>query len=337
MLALESNHGPIEAANEMGLPSAGRTGQVEPPVGQGVPSHSRRWRWLLSAAVILAGLAAGGLALGWSVNPAPDTIATNDAYVNGHVTLVAPRVSGRVSRALVDDNHRVKKGDLLVQLDQAPYQAQVQIKAAAVAAAEADVAAAQAQVRGLLAQAGANRWKLENAVGQVDNQVALLKARVAALRSAEADRELSAANLARAKTTQSALSPQEYDTFVAARKVADAKVGQALEDVNLVRSGLGLLPAAPGADPAAVPADVNQRFSAVREALAGLIQAQARVGLPLPDVEATPRQFLDACRKLDPEGGTSNASSSGSSRQRRPSGRPRPRSFKPAATWGRRN
>ena len=71
-----------------------------------------------------------------------DTVSTDDAYVNGHVTYVAPRVAGQVSRVLVDDNDRVRKGDLLVQLDREPYQVQVDIKKAALVTAEADVKAA---------------------------------------------------------------------------------------------------------------------------------------------------------------------------------------------------
>jgi membrane fusion protein (multidrug efflux system) len=31
------------------------------------------------------------------------TVSTDDAYVNGHVTFVAPRVHGQVARVLVDD------------------------------------------------------------------------------------------------------------------------------------------------------------------------------------------------------------------------------------------
>ena len=76
-----------------------------------------------------------------------NTVSTDDAYVNGHVTFVAPRVAGQVSRVLVDDNYRVKKGALLVQLDKEPYQVQLAIKQAAVVSAEADLVAAQAQVR----------------------------------------------------------------------------------------------------------------------------------------------------------------------------------------------
>ena len=37
------------------------------------------------------------------------TVSTDDAYVNSHVTLVAPRVSGQVARVLVDDNINVEE------------------------------------------------------------------------------------------------------------------------------------------------------------------------------------------------------------------------------------
>ena len=82
-----------------------------------------------------------------------NTISTDDAYVNGHVTFVAPRVPGQVAKVLVDDNYRVKKGDVLVQLDPEPYQIMVEIKQAAVAIAEADLVAATAQVHGFVGQA----------------------------------------------------------------------------------------------------------------------------------------------------------------------------------------
>ncbi len=140
----------------------------------------------------VAGLAVGAYFLAPTVKTMLDTVSTDDAYVNGHVTYVAPRVAGQVSHVLVDDNERVKKGDLLVQLDKEPYQVQVDIKKAALVAAEAELMAARSQVRGILAQAGSLRWKLQRSIEDVDDSVALLRARVAALRSKEASFERAA-------------------------------------------------------------------------------------------------------------------------------------------------
>src|SRR4029077_14825375 len=76
------------------------------------------------------------------------TVSTDDAFVNGHVTFVAARVRGQVSRVLVDDNNRVHKGDLLVELDKEPFQIAVAIKKAAVDTAMADLQVAKSNVRG---------------------------------------------------------------------------------------------------------------------------------------------------------------------------------------------
>ena len=125
-----------------------------------------------------------------------NTISTDDAYVNGHVTFVAPRVPGQVAKVLVDDNYRVKKGDVLVQLDPEPYRIMVEIKQAAVAVAEADLVAANAQVRGFVGQARANRFNLEYAIEQVNDKIAVLRASVATLNSRKAALELATQQLA---------------------------------------------------------------------------------------------------------------------------------------------
>jgi hypothetical protein len=114
------------------------------------------------------------------------TVSTDDAFVNGHVTFVAPRVKGQISRVLVDDNNRVRKGDLLVELDKEPYRIEVAVKRAAVDTANADLRVATAMVGGIEAQARSRRWKLQHAVEDVENQIALLRARVAALAGSKA-------------------------------------------------------------------------------------------------------------------------------------------------------
>jgi membrane fusion protein (multidrug efflux system) len=173
-------------------PATNPTSATSPPAS-GAPSHPWRKRLLWAGAV--AGLTFGGYALAPTVKTMMKTVSTDDAYVNGHVTYVAPRVAGQVSRVLVDDNDRVSKGDLLVQLDREPYQLQFDLKKAAVVNAEVDVDAARAEVRGILAQARSQRWKLQRAIEDVDDKVAQLKARVAALRGREATRDLAKGRL----------------------------------------------------------------------------------------------------------------------------------------------
>src|SRR5215468_876563 len=95
------------------------------------------------------------------------TESTDDAFVNGHVTFVAARVRGQVSRVLVDDNNRVHKGDVLVELDKQPFQDAVAVRRAAVEIAKADLLAAKATVRGIEAQAMSRRWNLQHAMENV--------------------------------------------------------------------------------------------------------------------------------------------------------------------------
>jgi membrane fusion protein (multidrug efflux system) len=62
---------------------------------------------------------------------------TDDAYVKAEVTRLSSRVGGEVLTVAVRDFQRVKVGDLLVQIDPADYQAQVDQAGAGVAAAQA--------------------------------------------------------------------------------------------------------------------------------------------------------------------------------------------------------
>jgi membrane fusion protein, multidrug efflux system len=114
------------------------------------------------------------------------TVSTDDAYVNGHVTFVAPRVSDQVVHVLVDNNNRVRKGELLVQLDKEPYQVKVDIARAGLAVAQGDLVEAQAKDRGLEGLARSEWFELANAVEGLNDQVADLHASVAALQAANA-------------------------------------------------------------------------------------------------------------------------------------------------------
>jgi membrane fusion protein, multidrug efflux system len=263
------------------------------------------WRRRLLLVVVLGGLAYGAYSLVPTIEAALNTVSTDDAYVNGHVTLVAPRVSGQVSKVLVDDNYRVKKGALLVQLDKEPFADQVAVKQAAVAAAEADLVAAQAQVRGLAAQARANRFQLEHAIEDVHTQTANLRANLATLKSRQAALELARNNLKRGEELlpSGGISKEDLDQRRQADKVADANVDQAQQAVFATRVGLGLPALTPkGHELSEVPDDLDQNFSAVRQALGQLIYSAALLGYAPPTWDATPKQAIEIFLKQDPQG-----------------------------------
>jgi membrane fusion protein (multidrug efflux system) len=233
------------------------------------------------------------------------TVSTDDAYVNGHVTLVAPRVSGQVSRVLVDDNDRVKIGDLLLQLDKEPFEDQVALKKAAVAAAEADLAAAEAQTRGLAAQLQTDRFLLQRAIEDVHTQVANLRANVATLKSRRATLELARSNLRRGEelSPSGGIGKEDLDQRRQAVKVADAAFDQALEAIRASRVGLGLTAEAPkGHDLAEVPDELDQDYSAVRQALGQCYRSATLLGYAPPSWVSSPREAVETFLKRTPEG-----------------------------------
>jgi membrane fusion protein, multidrug efflux system len=277
-----------------------------PRVPEGTtPSHPLR-KWLILAAVV-AGLAVGAYFLVPWIITALTTVSTDDAYVNGHVTFVAPRVSGQVTKVLVDDNYRVKKGDLLVQLDKEPYQVQLAIKQAAVKAAESDLVAANAQVRGQVAQTRAARFQLRHTIEQVDNQIANLRAAVATLNSKKATLTLARSNLKRGEELQPSggISKEELDQRKQTVKVDEAEVDQALQQVYAIRASLGIPDKPPeGQELTDVPPNLDQTFSAVRQALGTLMQDAAQFGYFPASWETTPKQTVADFYQHDPLGYT---------------------------------
>src|SRR5262245_1538122 len=188
------------------------------------PTAARRLtlrRLLLVAALALA-LTTAAYRLTPYVQIALNTVSTDDAYINGHVTFVAPRVTGQVSRVFVDDNDRVSKGDLLVELDREPYEVQVAIKKAAVETAQADLATAEAQVHALVAQARSSRFNLEHTIESVRNQLATLRSNVAQLKVEEANLQLAERDYVRTSELmqRKAASQADFDQYVAKRDVA---------------------------------------------------------------------------------------------------------------------
>jgi membrane fusion protein (multidrug efflux system) len=229
-----------------------------------------------------------------------NTVSTDDAYVNGHVTFVAPRVAGQISRVLVDDNYRVRKGDLLAELDKEPYQVVVAEKQAAVDTAEADLRAADAAVHAVEAQAMSRRWDLQRAVQDVDSQIALLHARVAAVEKSKAALTLARIEIDRARqlVPRGDTPREELDRRQAELSTAGAQLAQSLAEVYQIRVSLGLPPQPDGDDDLGqVPSDLDDTFSTVLQAQAALIQSAAQLGVA-HSFDQGPKAMVDEFAKL---------------------------------------
>src|SRR6185437_16010780 len=69
--------------------------------------------------------------------------STDNAYIQGDIAVLSPRIDGEVARILVGDNQQVRAGDPLIELDPTDWQARVAQARANEAEAEAAVTTAR--------------------------------------------------------------------------------------------------------------------------------------------------------------------------------------------------
>ncbi|CAH0351661.1 HlyD family secretion protein [Aquabacterium sp. CECT 9606] len=181
--------------------------------------------------LILAGLGFGGRMYWRSQN----FVETENAYVAGHVHPISARISGVVTKVLVDDNQIVKEGQVIAELDPADQGVKLEQIRAQIASVEQQVLQADAQT----AQARASASAAQAQVAQA--QALSLRAQQDAERygqlyntqmKAVAKSELDAANAARtgaladvAARKDAALAAQaQVGAAQAAREVLKAQI-----------------------------------------------------------------------------------------------------------------
>jgi membrane fusion protein (multidrug efflux system) len=111
---------------------------------------------LVGAMILLAVVAAKFAHDWWTIGRFVES--TDDAYVGGDVTVIAPKVAGFVGKLFVSDNQQVHAGDLLLKLDDRDYRAALAKADAAVAIQQATLTNFEATSRlqeAIIAQARA--------------------------------------------------------------------------------------------------------------------------------------------------------------------------------------
>ena len=144
-------------------PQAGPDEEI-PPSGWKPPFNRRSL--IVGAVVILAGLIA--ILYAWKLPPFTSDIQTTDnAYVRGQVTILAPQLSGYVAEVAVQDFQVVKKGDVLVRIDDRIYRQRLEQAQAGLAAARANLANSAQATRAKQAGVGGQQAVLASAQAQL--------------------------------------------------------------------------------------------------------------------------------------------------------------------------
>jgi membrane fusion protein (multidrug efflux system) len=227
-------------------PAVEAQGEPQAVVAEEKPAPKRRK--LLMPMIAIAALAAGGwYGYDWWTN-GRFMISTDDAYIEGDIASISPKVSGYVEKVNVVANQHVKAGDPLITLDKEDYriaadQAQAQIDTeklslqrfdAQIAGAKASLQQTQAQktaleatVRGAeitLRRASDLQSKAVGTVASLDSaQVALDQAR-ANLAGADANIAAANANIA-VLTAQRAEAESTIRSLELARDKAERDLG----------------------------------------------------------------------------------------------------------------
>lgn len=165
---------------------------------------------LPKAAIITAVLALAAVLLVlfvWKLPPFSSPVErTENAYVRGQVTVVAPQVNGYITEVLVKDFQNVTKGQPLFRIDDRIYAQRLE-------QAKANLASAESQ--------------LANSAQTTASREATVSARSAELASARAELARAQADMARVSelAEDGSVSLRERDQAMATLRTAEARVG----------------------------------------------------------------------------------------------------------------
>jgi membrane fusion protein (multidrug efflux system) len=162
--------------------------------------------FLIVGVVVLIGLIAGYFYSGYRKTH----VTTDDAFIDGNVHTIAPKINGTVKNIYVADNQPVQQGALLLEIDPADYSVRYREASSAV---------------------GAERAKLDEAEMKIEAAKANLELQQANLKLAEIEKTRSE-NL-----YQKEVFPRDrYDRALTAYDVAIAQVKAAEEQLRQAQS-----------------------------------------------------------------------------------------------------
>jgi membrane fusion protein (multidrug efflux system) len=174
--------------------------------------------------------------------------STDDAYVGGNITALAPHVSGFIEQVLVTDNQRVHAGQIVIRLDKRDFQTALDHATATVNARQASLDGLRAQ--SVLQQSTIRQQEAETVTKAAQLTFAELDAsryanlaqtaagsRQDAQRSASLQQQAHAAVIAAAAALEA--SRQQLNVLDAQIAEATANLAQSKSDLETARLNLG--------------------------------------------------------------------------------------------------
>ena len=190
--------------------------------------------------------------------------STDDAFIEGNVVSVAPRISGQVSAVYVLDNQMVRSNNLLVEIDPANF-------STTAAQKQSSADAQEANYKAFLAALDLMSVKVTTAEATADQSRADADAAQATDARAQADFQRS-----QELRKQNTISQQEFDAAQAAVREADANLAAAKQKAVADASKIN-----------EAKAELAATESSVGMALAQFRQAQANVQAAQLDLSYT--------------------------------------------------
>ena len=236
-----------------------------------------RWkRWLVPASILL--MSAGILILitgNWNRWVGDHTWqSTDDAYVQADLTPLSTKVAGLVATVAVADYQPVKAGDLLVELRDDDFRAQVQQAEAAVRSGKDALVNNQRQKElqdARIAQA-------DDGVRSADAEIAAAQAGIEAARSAIGNAQ-SGIDATKADVQRTRLERRRQEALFATQSATQQKLEQVVADEERVRAQL-----------ASRQDDLNTATAQLASRQADLARARAHLGSAKSELEAQKRQ-----------------------------------------------
>ena len=191
------------------------------------PPFYRRPLLMAVLVIVMLGVAIAGMRY-WQY--ARQYESTDDAFIQGHIIQMSPKVSAQVTWVRIDDNMEVKQGDVLIELDPRDFavaleQAQTQEGAARGRLQQAQAQLAVAEANAVNAQADLQRYQnvTANAVSRQQVDSAIAAARTAKA-NVDAARQQVSANQAQAAVAQSQITTDEAEVQQAQAHVQQAQL-----------------------------------------------------------------------------------------------------------------